>query len=154
MQEQQLVWSQEQFRVSRHSLFLFLYCSQLTWYLLVVVPILPILQHGLFKDPPSFVTICTTQGLVVKVTRACMMDGLLNWLCVAQELPFSLSTFVHHLAQPKHLGIITWLLHCGSPATCAKDMAASIPRLIVAMNTQALCPISCMHNGWSQNALS
>ena len=30
-----------------------------------------------------------------------------------------LLTFVHHLAQPEHLGIITWLLHCSSLAVCA-----------------------------------
>jgi hypothetical protein len=29
--------------------------------------------------------------------------------------------FVHHLAaQPESLGIITWLLHCGFLAGCAK----------------------------------
>ncbi len=44
--------------------------------------------------------------------------------------------FVHNLPQPERLGI-TWLLHCGFLAACAKDMAASRLHLIVAMNTQA-----------------
>jgi hypothetical protein len=48
--------------------------------------------------------------------------------------------FVHHLAQPESLGIIAWLLHfCCFLAVCAKDMAAARPRLIVAMDAQALC---------------
>jgi hypothetical protein len=38
----------------------------------VVAPTLPIPQHGLLKDPPSFVAICTPQGLAVKAT--CMQD--------------------------------------------------------------------------------
>jgi hypothetical protein len=103
---------------------------------------------------PSFVAICTPQGLVVKVT--CMHDGwMTSWACIGQELPCQPSTFVHNLARPERLGIIAWLLHCCcSLVVCAKDMAAARPCLIVAMNTQALCPTSCMHNGWSQNALS
>jgi hypothetical protein len=44
--------------------------------------------------------------------------------------------FVHPLAQPESLGIITWLLHCTPLAVCAKDMAGARPRLIVAMNAQ------------------
>jgi hypothetical protein len=50
-----------------------------------------------------------------------------------------LSMFVHHLAaRPKSLGIIAWLLHCGSLAACAKDMAASRTHLSVAMNAKTV----------------
>ena len=67
-------------------------CLGFTWYLLVVVLMLPIPQHGVFKDLPSFVTICTLQGLVVKVT--CMQDcrRRISLACIGQELPFQLST--------------------------------------------------------------
>jgi hypothetical protein len=111
MQEQQQVWSQEECRVSRHSLFILLYCSQLTWYLLVAVPMLPIPQHGKFKDSPSFITICTPQGLAVKVTCIWILEEVLE-RAYGQELSFQLSMFVHYLARPKSLGIIAWLLHC------------------------------------------
>jgi hypothetical protein len=47
--------------------------------------------------------------------------------------------FVHHLAQPESLDVIAWLLHCGFLAVCAKGMAGARPRLIVAMDAQALC---------------
>jgi hypothetical protein len=48
--------------------------------------------------------------------------------------------FVHHLAaRPESLGVIAWLLHCCSLAFCAEGMAAARPRLIVAMDAQALC---------------
>jgi hypothetical protein len=50
-------------------------------------------QHGMFKDLPSFVTICTPQGLVVKVT--CMQDcrRRISPACIGRELlPFQLST--------------------------------------------------------------
>jgi hypothetical protein len=50
-------------------------------------------QHGMFKDLPSFVTICTPQGLAVKVT--CMQDcrRRISPACIGQELlPFQLST--------------------------------------------------------------
>jgi hypothetical protein len=51
-----------------------------------------------------------------------------------------LSAFVHHLAaRPESLGVIAWLLHCCSLAFCAEGMAAARPRLIVAMDAQALC---------------
>jgi putative hemolysin len=39
--------------------FFFFYCSQLTWYLLVVVPMLPIPQDGLFKELLNFSTMNT-----------------------------------------------------------------------------------------------
>jgi hypothetical protein len=58
------------FQTSVHHL---LECLGFTWYLLVAVPMLSIPQHGVFKALPSFVAICTPQGLVVKVT--CMHDG-------------------------------------------------------------------------------
>jgi hypothetical protein len=99
-------------------------------------------QHGMFKDLPSFVTICTPQCLVVKVT--CMQDV---WI-IAEGFPerawvFLLSTvFAHHLAQPENLGIIAWLLHCSSLAVCAQGMAAARPRLVVALNIQTLCQTS------------
>jgi hypothetical protein len=49
--------------------------------------------------------------------------------------------FVHHLAaRPESLGVIAWLLYCSSLAACAKDMVVSRPHLMVAMNTQTLCP--------------
>jgi hypothetical protein len=83
MQQLQQTWPQEELQVSRHSLFMFLLfstcvhhfleCLGFTWYLLVVVHMLPIPQHGVFKDFPSFVTIYTPQGLVVKVT--CLHHG-------------------------------------------------------------------------------
>jgi hypothetical protein len=57
-------------------------CPGFIRYLLVVVPKLPIPQHGLFKDSPSFVTTCTTQGLVVKVT--CMHDGWIVKLAICR----------------------------------------------------------------------
>jgi hypothetical protein len=119
-------------------LFRFLYCFQLTWYLLVVVPMLPIAQHGLFKDPPSFIAICTPQGLAVKAT--CMQDcrRSISRACIGQELlPFQFSTvFVYHLvARPESLGVIAWLLHCCSLAFCAQGMAGARPCLIVAMKT-------------------
>ena len=83
MQQVQEALAQEERQVSRHSLLapllLFstcvhhlLECLGFTWYLLVVVPMLPIPQHGVFKDLPSFVATCTPQGLAVKVT--CMQD--------------------------------------------------------------------------------
>jgi hypothetical protein len=78
-----------------------------TWYLLIVLPMLPIPQHGVFKDFTSFVMICTTQGLVVKVT--CMQDCCrrISPVCIGQELPFQLSTiFVHHLAYLKALALL------------------------------------------------
>ena len=58
----------------------------------VVAPTLPIPQDGLLKDPPSFVTICTPQGLAFKVT--CMQDCCtsISPACIVQELPFQLST--------------------------------------------------------------
>ncbi len=68
---------------------------------------LPIPQHGVFKDFTSFVMICTTQGLVVKVT--CMQDCCrrISPVCIGQELPFQLSTiFVHHLAYLKALALL------------------------------------------------
>ncbi len=118
-------------------------CLGFTWYLLVVVLMLPIPQHGVFKDLPSFVTICTLQGLVVKVT--CMQDcpRSISRACIGQELlPFQFSTvFVYHLvARPESLGVIAWLLHCCcSLAFCAQGMAGARPHLIVAMSTQTLC---------------
>ena len=44
------------------------------------------------KDPPSFVSTCTPQCLVVKVT--CMQDFCtsISCVCIGQELPFQLST--------------------------------------------------------------
>jgi hypothetical protein len=122
MQEQQLVWSQEECRVSRHSLFILLYSSQLTWYLLVVVRMLPIPQHGKFKDSPSFITICTPQGLVVKVTcmRHGWMPGLKNFLSLHR--PRATLFTLNVCAPPESLGVIAWLLHCSSLAACAKDM--------------------------------
>ncbi len=67
-------------------------CLGFTWYLLVVVLMLPIPQHGVFKDLPSFVTICTLQGLVVKVT--CMQDcrRRISPACIGRDLPLQLST--------------------------------------------------------------
>jgi hypothetical protein len=68
-------------------------CLGFTWYLLVDVLMLPIPQHGLLKDPPSFVAICTPQGLAVKAT--CMQDCCrrISPACIGQELmPFQLST--------------------------------------------------------------
>jgi hypothetical protein len=53
---------------------------------------------------------------------------------VGQGLPLSLSTFVNYLAQPEHLGIITWLLHCSSLAVCAKTWLFR-GLAVVAMNT-------------------
>jgi hypothetical protein len=104
--------------------------------------VLPIPQHGLLKDPPSLVAICTPQGLAVKVT--CMQDcRRISPACIGRELPFQLSMFVHHLAWPESLGIIAWLLHCSYLAVCAKNMAGARPRLIVAMNTQTLCLTLC-----------
>jgi hypothetical protein len=49
-----------------------------------------------------------------------MMGGLLkNFLSV--HSPRVTLVFVHHLAAPpESLGIIAWLLHCGSLAACAK----------------------------------
>ncbi len=46
-------------------------CLGFTWYLHVVLPMLPIPQHGVFKELPSFVTICTPQCLV----HASWIDG-------------------------------------------------------------------------------
>jgi hypothetical protein len=125
-----LVWALKELQVSRHSFFVFvllstfmhclLECLGFTWYLISALPVLPIPQPCLFNDLPSFVTICTPQGLVVKVT--CMHDG---WI-IAEGFPerawaFLLSTvFVHHLAPPESLGIIAWLQHCGFLAACAK----------------------------------
>ena len=91
MQEHQRVWSQEECLVSRHSFFFFL--------LFPAHLVSPCCyanaahsQHGMFKDLPSFVTICTPQGLVVKVT--CMQDcrTSISCVCIGQELPFQLST--------------------------------------------------------------
>ncbi len=79
---------------------------------------LPIAQHGLFKDAPSFVTVCTAQGLVVKVT--CMQDCRRRISLACKVLPFLPSTFVHHLPQTESLGIVAWLQHCGFLAACAK----------------------------------
>jgi hypothetical protein len=69
-----LVWALKELQVSRHSFFVFvllstfmhrlLECLGFTWYLISALPVLPIPQHGLFKDQPSFVTVCTAQGLV------------------------------------------------------------------------------------------
>jgi hypothetical protein len=77
-----LVWALKELQVSRHSFFVFvllstfmhrlLECLGFTWYLISALPVLPIPQHGLLKDPPSFVAICTPQGLAVKAT--CMQD--------------------------------------------------------------------------------
>ncbi len=143
--------------MSNHSFFVFLlfptcvhYLLErlgFTWYRLIVVPTLPIPQPCLFKDPPTFVSTCTPQCLVVKVT--CMQDV---WI-IAEGFPerawvFLLSTvFAHHLAQPENLGIIAWLLHCSSLAVCAQGMAAARPRLIVAMSTQTLCLPLCQTTG-------
>jgi hypothetical protein len=44
------------FQTSVHYL---LGCLGFIWYLLVVVPMLPILQHGVCKDSPNFVTMHT-----------------------------------------------------------------------------------------------
>ena len=55
--------------------------------------LLPIPQHGVLKDLPSFVTVCTPQGLAVKGT--CMQDcrRRISPACIGQELlPFQLST--------------------------------------------------------------
>jgi hypothetical protein len=84
---------------------------------------LPIPQHGLFKELPTFVTIYTPNQ---SRSHACMMNGCQGWrisrACIGQELPLFPSTFVHHLAQPERLSIIVWLLHCSSLAVCAKNM--------------------------------
>jgi hypothetical protein len=95
MQQLQLAQHQQERQVSRHSLFMLVLFSNCvcttclkrlgsTWYLHVVLPMLPIPQHGVFKDLPSFVTICTPQGLEVKVTcmRHGWMPGLKNFLSV------------------------------------------------------------------------
>jgi hypothetical protein len=50
-------------------------------------------QHGMFKDLPSSVAICTPQGLAVKAT--CMQDCCTSIppACIGRELlPFQLST--------------------------------------------------------------
>ena len=109
------------------------------------MPTLPFPQHGLLKDQPSFVAICTPQGLAVKAT--CMQDcrRSISRACIGQELlPFQLTCLlVHHLAaRPESLGDVAWLLHCGFLAVCAKGMAGARPRLIVAMDAQALCQTS------------
>jgi hypothetical protein len=146
MQEQQQVWSQEECQVSRHSLFILLYCSQLTWYLLVVVRMLPIPQHGKFKDTPSFVAICTPQGLAVKAT--CMQDcrRRISPACIGWELlPFQLSTVylcTTWRLDPKALALLPGFRHCCSLAFCAQGMAAARPRLVVALNIQTLCQTS------------
>ena len=97
-----LVWALKELQVSRHSFFVFvllstfmhllLECLGFTWYLISALPVLPIPQHGLLKDPPSFVAICTPQGLAVKAT--CMQDCCrrISPACIGQELPFQLST--------------------------------------------------------------
>ena len=106
MQQVQWVWPQEERQVSRHFFVLVLFsscvhhllecpgfiCLGFTWYLLVVVLMLPIPQHGVFKDPPSFVTIYTLQGLVVKFT--CMQDcrRRISPACIGRDLPLQLST--------------------------------------------------------------
>jgi hypothetical protein len=143
--------------VSNHSFFVFLlfptcvhYLLErlgFTWYCLIVVPTLPIPQHGLFKALPSFVATCTPPGLAVKVT--CMQDcrRRISPACIGQELlPFQLSTV--YCAPPggstRKPGVIAWLLHCCcSLAVCAKDMAAARPQLIVAMNSKTLCLLLC-----------
>ncbi len=68
-QQQQRVWSQEERQVSQHSLFVFLLSSTCVhhlleslgfiWYLFVVVPMLAIPQHGVFKELPDCVTMDT-----------------------------------------------------------------------------------------------
>jgi hypothetical protein len=145
VQQLQLVWPQEDLQVSIFILFQTSvhHLLDTSWIhlLLIALTMLPIPQHGLLKDPPSFVAICTPQGLVVKVT--CMQDV---WI-IAEGFPerawaFLLSAFVHNPAQPESLGIIAWLLHCCCfLAACAEDMVVSRPSLIVAMSTQTLCSL-------------
>jgi hypothetical protein len=64
MQQVQEALAQEERQVSRHSLLapllLFSTCVHhllellgFTWYLLIVLPVLPIPQHGVFKELPS-----------------------------------------------------------------------------------------------------
>jgi hypothetical protein len=128
MQQVQQAQAQEERQVSRHSLFVFmlfstcvhhlLECLGFTWCLLMVVPTLPIPQHGVCKASPG----CGHENpsLVSKVIciyHAYIVEALAER--VDQELPFSLSTFVHHLAQPEHLGI-AWLLHSSSLSVCAE----------------------------------
>ncbi len=93
MQQVQWVWPQEEHQVGRHSLFVLvlfstrvhhlLECLGLTCYF-IVLSMLPIPPHGVLKELPAFVTMHTLSR-----SHACTMDGLLNWLCVGQELPFS-----------------------------------------------------------------
>ena len=98
-----LVWALKELQVSRHSFFVFvllstfmhllLECLGFTWYLISALPVLPIPQPCLFNDLPSFVTVCTPQGLAVKAT--CMQDyrTRISPACIGQELlPFQLST--------------------------------------------------------------
>jgi hypothetical protein len=93
-------------------------------------------QHGMFKDLPSFVTICTPQCLVVKVTR--MQDSRRRMLRPGSTLSALNCLLVHHLAaRPESLGDVAWLLHCCSLDFCAQGMASARPRLIVAMSAQA-----------------
>jgi hypothetical protein len=66
-------------------------------------------QHGMFKDLPSFVTICTPQDLAAKVT--CMQDcrRRISPACTGQELPFQLSTVYScttWLLDPKALALL------------------------------------------------
>jgi len=100
MQQLQLALHQQELQVSSDSLFMLvlystylLECPGFTLYLLIALPVLPIPRHGLLKDLPSFVTVCTSQGLAVKAT--CMQDcrRRISPACIGRELlPFQFST--------------------------------------------------------------
>ena len=116
----------------------------------VVAPTLPIPQHGLLKDQPSFVATCTPQGLVVKVT--CMQDCCrrIPPACIDRELlPFQLSIiFVHHLAQPESLGVM--------PGFCIAALLNSVLKAWLVRVSPDCCherpslvsKKACMHNRW------
>jgi hypothetical protein len=91
-------------------------CTLLASSLLCLCP--PIPPHGVCQALPG----CGHENpsLVSKVICIChayIVEALAE--PVDQGLPFSLSTVVHHLAQPERLGI-AWLLHSSSLAVCAK----------------------------------
>ena len=60
------------------------------------------------------------QCLAMSAQALCLMLCMSVLRVLTKGLPFSLSTFVHHLSQPERLGIIIWRLYCTSLAVCAE----------------------------------
>jgi hypothetical protein len=97
-----------------------------------------------------------THTSVIMPTPVCTHRRNLAHACMHTKNK-GLAGFALRFCAPSGLTRTSWHYLASAllfPCCLCFSMVVARTCLIVAMNTQALCPTSCMHNGWSQNALS